>query len=102
MFLNPVRDLSPLLNCPKLTDLNICYMFALPPECSDILKEMTQLERLWFYGQRLGRERLDELMEALPDCDIQYIWGPESTGGGWRQHEHYYAMRDALHMHYMN
>ena len=100
MFLNPCPDLSPLLNCPALTDLNISYDGSLTPDCVDVLKQMTQLERLWFYGQRAG-ERLDELLSSLPDCHIEYAWGPESTDGGWRQHEHYFAMRDALHMYYM-
>lgn len=100
MFLNPCPDLSPLLNCPALTDLNISYDGSLTPDCVDVLKQMTRLERLWFYGQRTG-ERLDELLSSLPDCHIEYAWGPESTDGGWRQHEHYFAMRDALHMYYM-
>lgn len=100
-FLTPIRDYSPLLECHALTDLNICYNDAISDEDLEVLCQMTQLERLWMYGANISRAGTDELLAALPDCNVQYIPGPESTGGGWRDHDHYRAMRDAFQMRYM-
>ena len=100
-FKCPIGDYSPLLNCPALTDLNICYNFDMNDEDADVLMQMPQLQRLWMYGARISREKIDELIAALPECNVQYVAGPESTGGGWRDHDHYRAMRDAVHMPYM-
>ena len=51
----------------------------------------------------LSKEQKAELESALPNT---YIYMPRgdasgSTGGGWRENEAYYEMRDLLHMHYM-
>ena len=93
---NP-KDISPLVNCKKLEHLNMCYCFGfdLSP-----LKEMKQLKRLWWAG--LGPIRGAELIEALPDT---YVYCPfedpqGSTGGGWREDEAYYEMRDQFAMYY--
>ena len=93
---NP-KDISPLVNCKKLEHLNMCYCFGfdLSP-----LKEMKQLKRLWWAG--LGPIRGAELIEALPDT---YVYCPYedpqgSTGGGWREDEAYYEMRDQFAMYY--
>ena len=90
-------DISPLVNCKKLEQLNMCYCFGfdLSP-----LKEMKQLKRLWWAG--LGPIRGAELIEALPDT---YVYCPYedpqgSTGGGWREDEAYYEMRDQFAMYY--
>ena len=90
-------DISPLVNCKKLEQLNMCYCFGfdLSP-----LKEMKQLKRLWYAG--LGPIRGAELIEALPDT---YVYCPYedpqgSTGGGWREDEAYYEMRDQFAMYY--
>lgn len=91
------RDLSPLLNCKKLEQLNMCYCsgFDLAP-----LKEMKQLKRLWYAG--LGPYRGAELIEALPDTLVYCPFSdPDgSTGGGWREDEAYYEMRDVFAMYY--
>ena len=47
-------------------------------------------------------DRLDALREALPDTEVWYSPGDESSGGTWRCDEDYYAMRDAFHMYYMD
>lgn len=100
-FKSPIQDYTPLLSCPLLVDLNICYNNYIDDEDVAVLKQMPQLERLWMYGARISPEGIAELTEALPDTVIQYLPGPESTGGGWRDHDHYRAMRDAFHMRYM-
>ena len=93
---NPA-DISPLLNCKKLEQLNMCYCsgFDISP-----LKEMKQLKRLWYAG--LGPYRGWELQEALPDTQVYCpISDPDgSTGGGWREDEAYYEMRDVFAMYY--
>ena len=90
-------DISPLLNCKKLEQLNMCYCFGfdLSP-----LKEMKQLKRLWYAG--LGPDRGWALIEALPDTQVYCPYtDPEgSTGGGWREDEAYYEMRDVFAMYY--
>ena len=97
IFQTMPRDISPLLNCKKLEQLNMCYCFGfdLSP-----LKEMKQLKRLWFVG--LGPYRGAELIEALPDTQVYCpISDPDgSTGGGWREDEAYYEMRDVFAMYY--
>lgn len=100
-FLTPIKDYSPLLECHALTDLNICYNNHISDVDAEVLQQMTQLERLWMYGANISRDKIAALLEALPECNVQYIPGPESTGGGWRDHDHYRAMRDAFHMRYM-
>ena len=93
---NPA-DISPLLNCKKLEQLNMCYCsgFDISP-----LKEMKQLKRLWYAG--LGPYRGWELQEALPDTQVYCPFtDPDgSTGGGWREDEAYYEMRDVFAMYY--
>ena len=93
---NPA-DISPLLNCKKLEQLNMCYCsgFDISP-----LKEMKQLKRLWYAG--LGPYRGAELIEALPDTQVYCPFtDPDgSTGGGWREDEAYYEMRDVFAMYY--
>ncbi len=97
IFQTMPRDISPLLNCKKLEQLNICYCsgFDISP-----LKEMKQLKRLWYAG--LGPYRGAELIEALPDTQVYCpISDPDgSTGGGWREDEAYYEMRDVFAMYY--
>ena len=100
-FKSYLNDVSALLDCPKLTDLNLSYIPSLGPECVDTLKEMQQLEHLWFCDANFAAKKIIELRDALPDTEFVYWKGPESTGAGWREHDIYYEMRDALHMHYM-
>lgn len=104
-FKTPISDLSPLLNCKKLKYLNICRCDQLTEDSIDVLCRMPQLERLWFYCHYLDNSYEDVLLEALPSCEIyyhNYRSGLEgSTEHGWREHESYFAMRDALGMPYM-
>ncbi len=97
IFQTQPADIRPLLNCKKLEHLNMCYCFGfdLSP-----LKEMKQLKRLWFTG--LGPVRGQELAAALPDTQVYYPFAdPDgSTGGGWRENEAYYEMRDVFGMYY--
>lgn len=107
MFSSPCKDLSPLLDCPNLQHLNISRCTALDESCIDVLCKMKQLKRLWFCGTYLSPEFEEVLTEALPDTEIHYVTysngiAPYSMDFNWRKDESYYAMRDALHMYYMD
>lgn len=95
LFMSKVKDYSPLLGCTALEDLNISYTQGDPA----IISQMTWLKRLWWAGGGMTNEQLDALLAALPDTQVKRP-SVSSTGGGWRQGEHYYAMRDLLGMPY--
>ncbi len=107
MFSSQATDLTPLLKCKKLEHLNISRCYRLDGSCIDVLCRMTQLRRLWFIGHYLSSDYGEKLAEALPDTVIQYYpyrngFAPYSMDFDWRKDESYYAMRDALHMYYMD
>ena len=99
IFNNTIDDLSPLLKCKKLRHLNVGYTRGYDPAP---LWEMTGLERLWYPGNRLGKESCAALADALPDtqCYLPSADDDGSTGGGWRTHEAYYEMRNVFGMFY--
>lgn len=96
--------LTPLLECPALLDLNLC----LTPrgdveENLEVLCQMKNLERLWYSSYHFSPEQAKQIAEMLPNCQIYTCYGKKNVfGGGWRYHERYYEMRDALDMYYMN
>lgn len=100
LFNNTIEDMSPLLECRQLRHLNIGYTRGYD---ASVLKEMYWLERLWLPGSQLSQEELDSIASALPQTDVYTVkWdGDGSTGGGWREHESYFVMRDMFEMHYM-
>jgi hypothetical protein len=63
---------------------------------------MTWLERLWFPGHRLSAEETADLKAALPDTQVYMPnWDTAgSTGGGWRESDVYYEMRNLFDMFY--
>ncbi len=99
LFNNTINDISPLLECKSLRHLNIGYTKGFDPSP---LKQMTWLERLWFPGHRQTEEVKQEIIAALPDTQVYMpAWDADgSTGGGWRETEEYYEMRDVFDMHY--
>lgn len=96
MFLTNVTDISTLQSCTSLVDLNMCFV-----PCIDYkpLFEMTWLENLW-WGGWLMRTYEAEFREALPNTRLCHD-SASSTGGGWRELDNYFAMRDLLGMWYM-
>ena len=102
IFWTKVEDLSPLVNCTSLRDLNISYVYAKGDNAFAALSQMPWLERLWCCGSNMSPEQLEELHTLLPGCEIFAERSGESTGGSWRYHPHYYEMRDAFEMYYMN
>lgn len=100
LFNNTINDISPLLECKALRHLNIGFTRGYEADC---LREMTWLERLWYPGSNLSGGQIEDLQNALPDTETYFaVWdGDGSTGGGWREHESYFEMRDLFNMHYM-
>lgn len=100
IFDTPVTDFSPLLECKKLRDLNMCWTDGDP----EVIAQLTWLERFWWWGRLtlppLTEEEKAMITEAMPDCEIVFKT-TTSTGGGWREGELYYQMRDNLGMEYM-
>lgn len=99
LFKNTLADLTPLLECKNLKHLNIGYTRGFDPS---VLKEMTWLERLWFPGHGLSKEAKQEIIDALPNTEV-YIpdWDSDgSTGGGWREADIYFEMRNLFGMFY--
>ena len=93
-----LREISPLLECPALRHLNISYLYLNDVEAVD---QMTQLERLWFISPALSRDDCERLERALPNTERVVGVSGNSTGGGWRQHDAYFEMRDAFGAYYI-
>jgi len=93
MFITPVKDLTPLLSCTALEDLNLSYVRADP----EPITQMTWLNNLWWAESPMEEA---EFQEHLPDTHLMFL-RHSSTANGWRQLQNYYDMRDYLGMHYM-
>jgi len=103
MFLTSVEDLSPLLGCENLRDLNYCYPSVYCAKSAmEILPQLQALERLFFCGSGLSIQQKGLLLAAFPEStEVVLADGPESTGIDWRYGQRYYEMRDLLGMYYM-
>ena len=101
VFWTKIEDLSPLINCKNLQDLNICYIYSRPDRAFEVLMQMPWLERLWYCGNALSEEQIAALQANMPQCEMYLAPHGESTGGTWRYHPHYFAMRDVFEMYYM-
>lgn len=94
MFLTLCRDYSPLQQCKKLEDLNLCYTYG----PADPVREMTWLKRLWWDGIRYNDK---DIADSLPNTEVNLDSG-SSTGAGWREGDHYREQRDILGMGYLH
>ncbi len=97
MFSCWITDISSLVNCTKLIDLNITNNKI--QDLSPLL-EMPQLERLWINCARTRKEDLElkkmlpELRKALPNCEIDAV--SLGTSGNWRFHPRYEIIYDVF------
>ena len=90
-----IRDLSPLVDCTALEDLNLGNTFC---DVTPIL-EMTWLKNVYFIlGSPASAYKVSQ---AIPTARV-VASGTATVGGGWRRLPNYYAMRDCLHVPYMN
>ena len=100
IFLLPLTDYSPLVELTALEDLNMGCTYADPAP----IAKMTWLKNLWWfdayaYGKPCsGAEEL--LAEALPNT-VQKYHIEHSTAGGWRDLQSYFDMRDLMGMFYL-
>jgi len=90
-----IKDYTPIQGCTALEDLNLGFTYADP----EPIMEMTWLKNLWFIGRMSIKSKL---VQALPDTYVFISNTDSATRGGWRKLPNYYAMRDALGMHYMD
>ncbi len=90
-----IRDLSPLVDCTALEDLNLGNTFC---DVTPIL-EMTWLKNVYFIDGSPASAY--KFKQAVPEAHV-VATGNATVGGGWRRLPNYYAMRDALHVPYMN
>ena len=91
-----IRDLSPLVDCTALEDLNLGMTY-----CSvDPILEMTWLKNVYM----ILRGSAGIVGQALPDTRVVTSADPDAAtvGYGWRRLPNYYAMRDCLNAPYMN
>lgn len=90
-----IRDLSPLVGCTALEDLNLGNTFC---DITPVL-EMTWLKNVYFI---LGsKSSAYKVSQAIPTARV-VASGDATVGGGWRRLPNYYAMRDCLNAPYMN
>lgn len=90
-----IADYTPLYGCTALQDLHLGRTKgSLIP-----LKEMTWLKNLWVNENSATPTERQVLKEALPNTHIEFdhSW---LTGGGWRELQNYFDMRDLLEMPY--
>lgn len=90
-----IRDLSPLVDCTALEDLNLGNTFC---DVTPIL-EMTWLKNVYFILGSPGSAW--KVSQAIPTAHV-VATGDATVGGGWRRLPNYYDMRDCLGMYYMN
>lgn len=90
-----IRDLSPLVDCTALEDLNIGNTW---PDITPLTK-MPWLKNVYMiFGSKSGAWKVSQ---ALPDTRV-VASGNATVGGNWRRLPNYYDMRDCLGMYYMN
>lgn len=100
IFLTCVTDYTPLLQLKNLESLNLCYSRGQV----EVIAQMDWVEYIrWITneGHKLTRAQQQYLQESLPNTLLEFGVCQSSTGGMWRQHDHYYEQRDILGMHYM-
>ena len=90
-----IRDLSPLVDCTALEDLNLGNTFC---DVTPILG-MTWLKNVYFIDG--SPSSAYKFSQAVPTARV-VATGNATVGGGWRRLQNYYDMRDCLNMPYMN
>ena len=90
-----IRDVSPLVDCTALEDLNLGNTFC---DVTPIL-EMSWLKNVYFIDSSPASAY--KVSQAIPTARV-VATGNATVGGGWRRLPNYYAMRDCLNMPYMN
>ena len=104
MILSYATDLSPLLECTSLVDVDVAFCNNTDKDKNfEVFTAMAdRLERLWYSSYMISDKKKAELKELMPNTEIYVVYAiTDATGGGWRYNAHYYEMRDLLNMYYM-
>ena len=97
VFMTDIRDITPILGCTALEDLNVARI----PASLRPLKDMPWLKNIWASGGYVNKEDAEFLRKALPNTYIDTAHHHDCCGRGWRQLQNYYDMRDILGMPYL-
>lgn len=92
LFINKyLKDITPLQGCTALEDVSVANTDVdLRP-----FAEMPWLKNLWANNCGATREERELLTKSLPNTHIEFDHG-FTTGGGWRQLQNYFDMRDLM------
>lgn len=92
LFANNIEDMSVLAELKELEDLNICYN---PVRDAAPLRDLPHLQRLWVYNTNIPAAEIQELREIYADAKV-ITSGTGSVDQGWRDGEHYWAMKNMV------
>ena len=93
-----IRDITPLLGCTALEDVNLCNNLI---KDISVLGQIETLNNIWISGINWPQDQKDALEAAKPDAKIVYWQNWGSTGRGWRYLKNYYDHRDFMDMFYL-
>ena len=96
LFMTDIRDVTPLLGCTALEDLNLA---RIPADLKPIA-EMKWVKNLWISGGWVPQSTVSYLRENMPNTYIDASGHHNCCGRGWRQLQNYYDMRDIVGMPY--
>lgn len=92
LFANNVSDMSVISELKELEDLNVCYN---PVNSAEPFKDLPHLQKLWIYNTSIPWQEINELKEIYPNVKI-VTSGNGSVDQGWRDGDHYKAMRNMV------
>lgn len=99
IFMTYVTDYTPILTLKNLEVLNLSYTQGDP----DVVAQMTWVDYIrWvnYEDRSISFARKEQLRQELPDTLLELEIATSSTGGMWRQTQHYFDMRDLVQMPY--
>ena len=93
---NQVQDFSPLANCTKMKDINLCYCRYLTD--LSFLDSMPDLENGWFSQgiEQIPKEEQERVIAEHPNCHFEFRNNRYSTGDGWRAVDRNVGIRKAF------
>ncbi len=81
IYANAIADLTPLTGLTKLTNLN-CARIGLTDVTT--LSGMKQLKMLWMMNNKITKDDLTKITEALPECTIN-VRGTNPLAADWQK-----------------
>lgn len=93
LFMNNIKDISPLVSCTEMVDLNLAHIGPLRDFSPIINNKFPLLERLCIQNSGGTSKYYNSIKNTYPNVKIVHT-GYGSTHSGWRTHPRYYAMID--------